>query len=424
MNWNSRLEEAFRASPIDPDVLEELAQHAAATYATARAEGCDVGEADRRVDGQIREWVADPAVRRRRPRLVSAVEPPPGSAALFASMLQDARYAWRLLRRQPAYAALVVATMALGIAATTVLGSIAYGVLLKPLPWADAPRLVRLYETRQGSTKRFGPVFTNGTYRAWRDSARTIDAIGAWDIDHVAPADQPGAPRITICDVTPSLFPMLQVAPVLGRGFAPGDEEPGRPKIVILSYGLWQRQFGGRADAVGSRIRFDTTTYTIVGVMPASFEFPDRDTRAWVPFYIEPPTTPGQGGMSISMFQAIGRLKPGVTPAQAAAEGSSLGRAAVPDTQIAKVVAMAVFGTDGAIEVTTVPMLQALTADVRPAILVLLAAVVLLLATATANVASLQLARATARRRELAVRSYGRRSSRTSCSGCLAGSPA
>ncbi|MGH9407983.1 MAG: ABC transporter permease, partial [Vicinamibacterales bacterium] len=424
MTWKTRISEAFGSAKPDDDVIEELAQHAAASYAAARAEGRGADEADRRVNDQIRAWVTDPAVRRRRPRRAPAVEPPSGSAPLASSVLQDARYAWRLLRRQPAYAALVVATMALGIAATTVLGSIAYGVLLKPLPWADAPRLVRLYETRQGSTKRFGPIFTNGTYLAWRDAARTLDAIGAWDNEQVAPTDQPGAARIPICEVTPSLFPMLNVKPLRGRLFVPGDalEPPAenladgggagdgpsptnRTSVVILSYGLWQQQFGGRGDAIGSRIRFDRTTYTVVGVMPAAFEFPNRDTRAWTPFYMEPQTRPGQKGMSIDMFQAIGRLKPGVTPAQAAAEGTTLGRAAVPSTQIAKVISMAVFGTDGPIEVTTVPMLTALTADVRPAILVLFAAVVLLLATATANVASLQLARATARRRELAVRS-------------------
>ncbi|HEY3884044.1 MAG TPA: ABC transporter permease, partial [Vicinamibacterales bacterium] len=423
MTWKTRISEALAPAALDDDVLEELAQHASATYAAARAEGCDADEAERRVHDQIRAWVADPAVRQRRPRRAPAVDPPPGSALLASSVLQDARYAWRLLRRQPAYAVLVIATMALGIAATAVLGSVAYGVLLKPLPWAGAPRLVRLYETRQGSTKRFGPIFTNGTYLAWRDSARTLDAIGAWDTEQVAPTDQPSAPRITICNVTPSLFPMLDAKPLLGRLFVPGDElarsadehaahagdtagdNGSHPSVVILSYGFWQQQFGGRADAIGSRIRFDTSTYTVVGVMPASFEFPSRDIRVWAPFDIEPSTTPGQQGMSISMFQAIGRLKPGVTPAQAAAEGTALGRAAVPSTQIARVIAMAVFGTDGAIDVSAVPMLQALTADVRPAILILLAAVVLLLATATANVASLQLARATARRRELAVRS-------------------
>ena len=405
IDWKASVRAAFGARTPDEDVVEELAQHAAAAYEAARAEGVDVESASVRVQGQIDTWAADPIVHTRRPRRPPAVVPPPSSASPLASMIQDARYALRLMGRQPAHTFVVIATMALGIAATTLLGSIAYGVLLKPLPWADAPRLVRLYETRQGSTRRFRPMMTNGTYRAWREGARTLDGLAAWDARQVALPDRPGAPRITVCDVTPSLFPLLQVAPVRGRAFVDGEEDPGRPPVVILSYGLWQQQFGGRADVIGARIRFDKATYTIVGVMPASFAFPDRETRAWLPFYIEPPTTPDKAGVSISMFQALGRLRPGATAPQAAAEGTALGRAAIPAAPHERVVAIAVFGSDGPVDVTVVPMLQALTGDVRPALLILLAAVALLLTVATANVASLQLARATARRRELALRS-------------------
>ncbi len=400
MNWKDRLEEALRGHRIDPDVLEELAQHAAAMYAGERAEGCDAADAARRVDAQIAAWTSDPALLRRRPKHEPAVVPPASQAGPLAAAAQDARYAWRLLRKQPAYTAVVTATMALGIAATTVVGSVAYGVLLKPLPWADAPRLVRLYETREGSTRRFRPMMTNVSYRAWRDDMQTLDALGGWSVEHVAMAGYAGLPRLTIADVTPTLFPMLQASPALGRLFVDGDDQPGRAPIVILSHALWQRAFGGRADIVGQTVRFDATTYTIVGVMPASFAFPDRDTGAWVPFYVEPVTPPGGKGFSISMFQAIGRLRPGATAAQAAAEGTARGRTV---TDIG-VVAMAVFGSNGQAIVTALPMLQALVGDVRPAILILLAAVALLLVTATANVASLQLARAAARRRELAIR--------------------
>jgi putative ABC transport system permease protein len=400
MNGKHRLEEAFRPAHLDNDVLEELAQHAEALYASARADGCDAAEAERRVEAQIAAWAADPGLLRRRSRRAAAVTPPPSGARPLASIFQDARYAWRLLRTQPAYTAVVVATMALGIAATTVVGSVAYGVLLKPLPWADAPRLVRLYETREGSTRRFRPMMTNASYRAWRDNMRTLDGIGAWQGERVAVAGYAGMPRLVITDVTPSLFPMLQASPALGRLFVDGDDRPGVPPVAILSSGMWQRAFGGRADIVGQTVRFDATTYTIVGVMPASFAFPDRETAAWVPFFIEPVTPPGGQGFSISMFQAVGRLRQGATADQAAAEGTARGRT-VPDIGV---VAMAVFGTNGPVTVTAVPMLQALTADVKPAILILLAAVALLLLTATANVASLQLARAASRRREQAIR--------------------
>ncbi len=254
MNWKGQIRSALGPA-MDEDVLEELAQHAAATYASARAEGCDAAQAEQRVALQIQSWAVDPAIRRRRPKRDPAIEPPAGPASSFGAIAQDTRYAWRLLRRQPAYAGLVVATMALGIAATTVLGGVAYGVLLKPLPWADSPRLVRLYETRQGSTRRFRPMMTNGTYRAWRESAATLDAMAAWSGERGAIAGQGGAARIAIADVTPSLFPMLQAVPALGRTFAAGDDEPGRAPIVILSYGFWQQQFGGRAATHGRGFR-------------------------------------------------------------------------------------------------------------------------------------------------------------------------
>ena len=407
MNWKDEIQSAV-SQPLDSEVLDELAQHAAATYASARAEGCDTAEANRRVEQQIAAWAAHPSHLRRRPRREAAVEPPPsfaeaaegksGSASGFSSVLKDVRYAWRLLRKQPAYTVLVLTTMALGIAATTVVGSVAYGVLLKPLPWADAPRLVRLYETREGSTRRLRPMMTNASYRAWREQATTLDGLGAWSAERVTMAGAAGLPRLSIAAVTPSLFPMLQAAPALGRTVVDGDDDRGG--IAILSHAMWQQAFGGRSDIVGQTVRFDTTTYTIVGVMPASFAFPDRDTAAWIPFRVSPVTEPGREGFLISMFQAVGRRRPGVTPAQAAAEGTARGRT------IGNIgpVAMAVFGSNGPAIVSAVPMLDALTGDVKPAILILLAAVALLLVTATANVAGLQLARATARRREFAIR--------------------
>jgi len=400
MNWKRRVEEALRERRVDDDVIEELAQHASAMYASARAEGLGADEADRRVRLQIEAWASNPSLLKRRPRSTPAVAPPAGSPTPIAAAVQDARYALRLLRRQPAYAALVIATMALGIAAATVLGSVTYGVLLKPLPWAGAPRLVRLYETRQGSTRRFGPTMTNLTYRAWMDSSNTLDTLGGWSTEHAALGGQARSSRITITDVTPTLLPMLGATPLMGRLFAIGDDQPGRPPIVILSYGLWQQQFAGRPDVLGQRLRLDATTYTVVGVIRQTFAFPDRETRAWVPFYIEPVNAPGSQSFSISMFQALGRLRPGATPQQAAAEGTARGRS-VPDPGV---VSIAVFGSNGPVEVTAMPLLDSLTSDVKPAILILLAAVVLLLATAVANIASLQLARATVRRRELAVR--------------------
>jgi predicted permease len=260
---------------------------------------------------------------------------------------------------------------------------------------------VRLYESRQGGTQRFQPMMTNASYLAWRQpSPATLDAIGAWRGRNLTLTGL-GEPRqLKVAGMTPGLFEVLGAVPVLGRTFAAGEEDPGRPAIVIISYGLWQQAFGGRADVLGQRLRLDGTASTIVGVMPASFAFPDRETRAWQPLYIPRVTEPNRPGHNLSLFQAVGRLRDGVTPEQAAAEGTARSRS-TPDLGP---VAMAVFGSNGPVEVTAVPFLQALTGKVRDAILIMLAAVILLLATATANVASLQLVRGTARRREYAIR--------------------
>lgn len=401
MDWRSRIRNAFGTNGPDEEVVEELAQHAAALYAAARAEGTPEADAERQIAGQIDAWVQERARLKRRPRTAAMVEPP--STARGLTLIPDVRYALRLLRRQPGFAALVVLTMALGIGATTVLASVAYGVLLKPLPWRDADHLVRLYESRQGSTHRFAPLMTNGTYLAWRDQHTTIDDMAAWSGSSAVLTGAGTAERIRTAAITPNLLSVLGVGPVIGHAFDDGDELPGHTPTALLSYGMWQRRFGGRADVVGRTVTLDGKTSTIVGVMPRTFVFPDDDTRVWTPFYIEPTTVSGQKGYSLSLFNAVARLRPGVTPRQAAAEGTTRGNS-VPQTQNGKVTAMAVFGSDGPVEVTVTPMLDAITGEVKPAILIFLAAVALLLLTATANVASLQLARATARKRELAIR--------------------
>ncbi len=238
MDWKAHIRSALGAR-LDEDVLEELAQHAAATYASARAEGCETGEAERRVTQQIHAWAADPALRRRRPKRDPTIEPPGGSAPPFSTVAQDARYAWRLLRRQPAYAALLISTMALGIAATTVVGSVAYGVLLKPLPWADAPRLVRLYENRQGGTGRFRPMMTNATYRQWYDHPSTLDALGAWSARTAVLSGTTDAQQLKVAGVTPGFFEMLGGRAAIGHLFGQGDEQVGRPSIAVVSYAMW-----------------------------------------------------------------------------------------------------------------------------------------------------------------------------------------
>ncbi|HYM25191.1 MAG TPA: ADOP family duplicated permease [Vicinamibacterales bacterium] len=321
----------------------------------------------------------------------------------------DLRYALRLLRRNPGYAAVSILTMALGIGATTTLFSVTYGVLLKPLPWADADRIMRVVETRDGHPARLPETMTNATYFSWRDEMATIDAIGGYAIgtnSMTASRDGGDEPiRLRVTAMTPSAFDVLRARPLRGRLFtdaevpAAGLSGVDTPRPAVISHALWRDWFAGRDDALGTVIRLDDVPHTIVGVMAASFAFPDAETRAWTPLPI-PQVVQPRNARSTMIFGGLVRLRPGVSPLRAAAEGTSRARHA-PDLGFG---ALAMFGSSAPPDIAVTPLAQAMTADVRPALLLLLAAVILLLATAVANVGGLQLARASTRRREIAVR--------------------
>jgi putative ABC transport system permease protein len=181
MDWHTRIRQAFVGSAHVPedDVIEELAQHAGAVFDTARARGCSIAESEQRVDELIAQWKSEAlTLRHRRKRAIAIPPPPTGAPSRLGGVVQDLRYALRLLRRQPRFAALVILTMALGIGTTTALFSVTYGVLIKPLPWPGADRLVLLKETRGSRPPRFGS-FSNTAYFAWREQAQTIQEIHA-----------------------------------------------------------------------------------------------------------------------------------------------------------------------------------------------------------------------------------------------------
>ncbi|MGE0455920.1 MAG: ADOP family duplicated permease [Vicinamibacteria bacterium] len=381
----------------DADVVLELAQHAASSYAAARAEGASVEQAQRAVEAELAGWGGAQAGLGRRPRRPPLLEPAATGTSGLAGVLHDLRHAARSLRRQPGHSALVVLTMAVGIGATTLLFSVVHGVLLRPLPWPRAERLVRLAETREGATRQWPWMFTNASYLPWVEDPATIEALAGWRKDTVTLTGRGDPERLSLADVTPSLFPMLSVTPELGEAFSEAQVTDG---VLLLSHALWQQRFAGRPDAIGQVVELDGRPHRVQGVMPREFEFPDADARAWRPLQV--PAVVGADGTSrgISLFSAMALLRPGVRPEQAAEEATQLARLG-PDPGM---VALALFGTKGAVRIRAVPAKDALVAEVRPALLLLLASVGLLLAAATANVASLQLARATARRRELAVR--------------------
>jgi predicted permease len=391
MDWTARVRSAFGEKAPEPDVLAELADHARETYEAACRDGLSAGEAERSVDALIARW-RDEARELRRPLgRRSAAEVPSASAAWIAGAMQDARYAVRLLRRQPGPSFLVIATLAVGIAAATTLFSVTYGVLLRPLVWPTANQVVVLRETREGHAPRFGSL-SNAAFLAWVGEAETIDRLAVWSRRAVTLELGPEPERVRATAASAGVFRVLGISALEGVLF---DERDETAPVVVLGERLWRRSFGGSADAIGRSVMVDGVPRTVIGVVADRFAFPDRETEAWLPVHVAPVQ-----GDSLSMFEAIALLRAGATPAQAAAEGTSRGRSA-PATAMT---AMAIFGATGPPEIAAVPLESTLTADVRQPLVLLLVAVGLLLVTATANIAGLQLARATSRRAELAIR--------------------
>ena len=314
---------------------------------------------------------------------------------------QDIRHAVRLLGKNPGFTAVAVATLALGIGANTAIFSIVDAVLLRPLPYAQPERLVSVSEQLRmrppGGGKGAPSLLTSDTFRAWRDSSRTLDSIAAYAprAYTLTGLGEPITLRGTA--VSSTLFPMLRVSPEHGRLFQRSEERAGADQVAILSDALWTHRFGSDPAIVGRTIVLDDKQFTIVGVLPAAFYFPDRESEIWTPLTpaIEAPR-PGQ--RIIMAFNGIARLKEGATIAQAEAEGTAVAAHA----QLPPPPGMAADAPPAAVQL--VPLQEQRVANVRPALIALAAAVGFVLLIASANIANLLLARGAARLRELAVR--------------------
>lgn len=383
---------------VDRDVLEELAQHAESTFDELRADGASDDRANATIDELIQGWCTDPIALHRATRR-TPIKTPELTRSWMAGSWTDAIYAMRLLRMKPGHAAITILTIGLGVGAATTLFSVAYGVLLRPLSWATSDRIVRVIESRGGREGRVPGTMMNGSYLAWSEAPQTIDGIGGWTDGSLTLTGTGDAARVAVTNVSPSLFDVLGAKPLRGRLFTSAEGRDGNWRFALLSQGIWEQRFGAREDIIGESIVLDGSPCVVVGVMPRSFVFPTRATQMWFPMGVAEVDGPN-GIKRGQIFRALARLKSGVTVQQAAAEATARAVAAPDAGQVGR----ALFGATAPIQVNIVDANAAATADVRPAIVLLLIASTLLFVTAIANVANMQLARATARHRELTIR--------------------
>jgi putative ABC transport system permease protein len=302
------------------------------------------------------------------------------------TLLQDVRYGFRVLRRNPGFTLIAVFTLALGISATTAIFSVVYGVLLRPLPY-DRPE--QLVQVREKEKNGLDSPLADPNFQDLRAQNRSLQGLAEFSsgLESVSGGSEPK--RLKVATVSSDFFPVMRVFPIRGRGFVPEDQRVGAAPAVLVSYSYWQQYLNSAADLSTVKLRVENQSASVVGVLPPSFRFPD-DADIWVPRELYPPLP----ARTAHNWEGIGRLRDGVSVTQARDDLGSIAAAIKKQ-----------YGDE--VDLVSVSMLRlqdALTSTVRPSLIILLGAVGFLLLVACANVMNLLLAQASAREAELAIR--------------------
>jgi len=380
MSWRrefSKIQELFRRRKPADDVEEEIRSH------------LKMEERENLESGMSQEEAYRAAMRRFGNRTLARER----SNEMWGwssaeTLFQDLRFGFRQLRRNPGFTAVAVLTLALGIGATTAIFSVVNSVLLQPLPFKDPGQLVQFFETEQAPGNY---PLSGADYLDWQTQNRTLEATSVYSWPTIMNASGAGEPEsAAVVNSQANFFDVLGVQPLVGRTFEPGEDVAGKSRVAVLSYGFWQRHFGGGADTLGKTVVLNDEKYTVVGVMPRWFNF-RAATDVWLPCDMSPKELGPRGNHH---WNAMGRLKPGVT----------LGRARGDLLAISQRLEKQYPDTNNKVHAVLTPLKDTLTGDSKASLLILLGAVMLMLLVACVNVANLQLARASTRYREMALR--------------------